>query len=578
MTDFDACDVAICGGGMAGLTMALQLRARLPEASIRVFEPKRRPLPEACFKVGESTVEVGGRYLGVILGLHDYLMEAHLPKNGLRFFSGERGAPLAERAEMGPPEPPTVPAYQIDRGRAENDLRQMCVDRGIDLREGWAVRDVALSGEGHTLTVIETRTGRAPETVRATWFVDASGRRRMIAKQLGLSRPITPQASAAWFRVPERVDIAELVGEESKRWHERDVDGTRWLSTNHLCGRGYWVWVIPLSNGHTSIGVVAENAAHRFNTFSNPSRMMAWLRAHEPHLASRLDAAEPADFGTRPDYRYDTERVLSAERWACLGEAGLFVDPLYSPGADVIAVGNCIAAEAIVDDLGGGTLNAPRIEELNGFLLSWGRMLARTLPGGSMVFGSPEVLGAKLYWDYFYYWALLCPYFFQDLYRLPVEEHRRFSAMLLRWRTLNDRAQSIFAAWSEVSSEVAEEGFVGLPWPATTLSDLHLDLHNDKTPDETYAAMEQALSWGEEIVTEMYLRAARRAGDGATAIAEAVSPPEVPESRLQADEAVPRKRRKLLTRPVRDLERSIGRSVAPEGGPKLREILTRLQA
>ncbi|MBL8738775.1 MAG: FAD-dependent oxidoreductase, partial [Planctomycetes bacterium] len=42
-------DVVICGGGLAGLTLARQLRRELPEAKVTVLEKQRRPLPDACF-------------------------------------------------------------------------------------------------------------------------------------------------------------------------------------------------------------------------------------------------------------------------------------------------------------------------------------------------------------------------------------------------------------------------------------------------------------------------------------------------------------------------------------------------
>ena len=51
-------DVIVCGGGLAGLTLAYQLRKENPEASVTVVERTTRPLPEACHKVGESSVEL----------------------------------------------------------------------------------------------------------------------------------------------------------------------------------------------------------------------------------------------------------------------------------------------------------------------------------------------------------------------------------------------------------------------------------------------------------------------------------------------------------------------------------------
>nr|MDQ2972202.1 NAD(P)-binding protein [Pseudomonadota bacterium] len=55
-------DVLILGGGLAGLTLALELRQHLPALSIRVLERRAHPVPAAAHKVGESTVEIGAHY------------------------------------------------------------------------------------------------------------------------------------------------------------------------------------------------------------------------------------------------------------------------------------------------------------------------------------------------------------------------------------------------------------------------------------------------------------------------------------------------------------------------------------
>ena len=55
-------DLIICGGGLAGLTLARQLALRGDDMSVLVLDLLERPLPTAAFKVGESTVETGAYY------------------------------------------------------------------------------------------------------------------------------------------------------------------------------------------------------------------------------------------------------------------------------------------------------------------------------------------------------------------------------------------------------------------------------------------------------------------------------------------------------------------------------------
>ncbi len=77
-------DVAILGGGLAGLTLSLQLRQRFPDLGVVVLERRRHPVPEATHKVGESSVEIAAHYFEQVLGLKDHLASRQLKKFGFR--------------------------------------------------------------------------------------------------------------------------------------------------------------------------------------------------------------------------------------------------------------------------------------------------------------------------------------------------------------------------------------------------------------------------------------------------------------------------------------------------------------
>ncbi len=569
-------DVLVCGGGLAGLCFARQLRRESPAGerpSILLAERQRRPLPEACHKVGESTVEIGTHFLAEMLGLKAYLQERHLPKNGLRFFSGPVGAPLAKRNELGPSEAPVVPSYQLDRGRLENDLRER-LESDVALREGWAVDSVQIGGgEGHFRhSAILVCDDGSQEEVHARWIVDASGRRQLLQRSLGCRRPNDNAQSAAWFRVRGRVRVDELVSKDEARWHARDVDGTRWLSTVHLCGPGYWVWLIPLSTGFTSIGIVAEPELHPFEAFGKRDAAERWLRAHEPELAGRLAGLAFEDFRVQRGYSYTSTRCFSEEGWACVGEAGLFVDPLYSPGTDLIALASALSVELIGEDRQRGATDPERVDLYNRLLIGWCDELTRSLSGNTQVFAEADVFGAKLWSDYYFYWTYMAPFFFRRCYAGPVASLRAFEALRLRYTQLNQWAQRLLKAWAELKTVTLSPGrpFSPLPMFPSVLADQHLELLEERTGEETLARVTDDVAGAEALLVEILLLALRGVGrERIAALADRAGLGEwdlvIPRRRVEMDALPRRERLRVLPPLARDLERALGRWSGPLG-------------
>ena len=85
---------------------------------------------------------------------------------------------------------------------------------------------------------------------------------------------------------------------------------------------------------------------------------MRWLHKHQPRLAESLDARREQlqDFAFLRRFSYGCKQVFSGDRWALTGEAGVFLDPFYSPGSDFIAIANTYITELISKDLEGARL------------------------------------------------------------------------------------------------------------------------------------------------------------------------------------------------------------------------------
>jgi flavin-dependent dehydrogenase len=340
-------DVAVIGGGLAGGTLARQLRRRLPGASIAVFERDA----DGGFKVGESTVEIASTYLRR-LGLQTYLYQEHLPKNGLRFFFDDaaRGAELHRLGEIGGDALPFHPSFQVDRQRLDADLRAMNLAAGVGVQVGARVKDLRIgsAGEAHRFVVDD---GASEREWSARWLVDASGRARVLAKTLGFRRVDTGhQLAAAWGRVRDFVDMDD-VGPQS--WRARARGTSRFLSTNHFMYPGYWIWFIPLSRGVMSIGVVIEKRLFD-DAWRSPAGLLAFCREHRAP-ASLLEGVTTLDAMGYGNVAYGPDRFFSGDRWALVGEAAAFTDPLYSPGSDFIALENDFVTDLVARDLGGAS-------------------------------------------------------------------------------------------------------------------------------------------------------------------------------------------------------------------------------
>jgi flavin-dependent dehydrogenase len=471
-------DVVILGGGLAGLSLALQLKQRFAELDVLVLERKRHPVPEATHKVGESTVEIGANYFDSELGLKPHLMQRQLKKFGFRFFFSEGRTDIDRTTELGASSFLPCPAYQLDRGILENHLAEQVAARGMRFVDRAVVRGVTLAADDGAHTVDYEHAGARHRAV-ARWLIDASGRAAILKRKLGLAEDNAHDANAIWFRIGARIDIEEWSSDPA--WLARCVPGRRWLSTTHLCGEGYWVWLIPLGSGSHSVGIVCDAKLHPLETMNTFERAMAWFQRFQPRLYQDLDGKRHLlqDFLFLRNFSYGCKQVYSGRRWALTGEAGVFLDPFYSPGSDFIAISNTFVTELIAKDRAGEPVDAyARIYEQ--FYFSFYRSTLALFTDQYRIFGDPEVMPIKVVWDYTYYWGVLAQIWFQrrltDLTNLT-----RLRADLQAARDLNEAMQKLLREWSPRSARRESATMLdqaALPWFAElnrSLLDARLD-------------------------------------------------------------------------------------------------------
>ena len=502
-------DVVILGGGLAGLTLALQLRRAHPSLSILVIERRHHPLGAAAHKVGESTVEIGADYFDNVLGLKEHLDSAHIRKFGLRYFFSEGRDDIENVTELGVSRFLPAPSYQLDRGIFENFLGEEARRQGIEFRDGAVVKgfEVGEHGAAHAVRYTDDE---GEHNVSARWLLDASGRAGLLRRRFELTRDNGHHANAVWFRLNARIDMDQW--SDDAEWRARCA-APRWQSTNHYLGPGYWAWLIPLGSGAHSVGIVCDAAMHPLEGMKDFQRSLDWLGKYQPAVARAVAAERDTlmDFMFLRNYSHGCARVFSADRWAITGEAGVFLDPFYSPGSDFIGISNTYITALVSHDLAGTSI-APYAHFYEQLYLSFYESTLTLFRDQYPLFGNPTVLPLKVIWDYAYYWGVLCQLVFQQrLTDLALLGELR--PELERARELNLQVQSMLREWDRADAGRNERRLLdqcSLPW----FAELNGSLHDTLDDAQLRVRLRGNVAMLEQLAATI---AARAAGSGVDA-------------------------------------------------------------
>ena len=381
-------DVVIAGGALAGAATAILLLREQPQLRILILEKS------SAFgrRVGEATVEISGYFLCRVLRLTQYLNEAHLVKQGMRFwFANSHTQTLEDCSEIGGKYLSRVAAFQVDRAALDEEVLKRAAELGAEVWRPASVGKIQLNPGGRQMVEvripeqnIEYRTSNAEhrmaetKTVSARWFVDASGVAAVLARQEGWLKPNTEHPTTAvwarWTGVKDW-DGAELA-KKFPDWSQACF-GIRATATNHLVGPGWWAWIIPLKGGDTSVGVVFDQ---RLMTWpeggSLGQRLKDFLLQHPVGHEIMADAQwRESDVHWRKNLPY-CSTTFAGDGFAIVGDAGAFIDPFYSPGMDWVSFTSWSSAQLILAQQRGEDM-APLVARHNKvFSLSYTRWFA----------------------------------------------------------------------------------------------------------------------------------------------------------------------------------------------------------
>ena len=327
--------VAIIGAGPAGATLGALLARK--GASVAMFDDGMRP----PLIVGESLIP---QMIPIFrqLGIEQKIADIGVYKPGvLVTFSEDDELLLSFAAARGVL--PTY-AYNVPRKEFDDILLGTAIDSGVRYLPSAAKfhSENPSSAEDARVLLADETLARVPEWHgQPDLVIDASGRRRLFAKMLGI------KAEAG-----KRKDVSHFAHFENVPWPEPKG------SVMTIRMKYGWAWRIPLPGPKVSIGVVLNKEdAKRFG--SSPEEQLDNIIASEARLSSdcpqRRRVTQVATFA---NYQLISE-YGSGSNWAMVGDAYGFVDPMLSPGLCMAMLSAGKLADAIPARLDADERNSP---------------------------------------------------------------------------------------------------------------------------------------------------------------------------------------------------------------------------
>jgi flavin-dependent dehydrogenase len=320
-------DVLIIGAGPAGAVAA----SILHREKFRVLVVEKQTFPR--FVIGESMLPISMNLLADAGLLEAVQKQQFMRKSGAVFLRGDEECNFDFSSQFTDGWNFT---YQVPRGDFDKTLADTVAERGVPILYQHGVTAVEFE-DAQAIVAVEKPDGSA-FNIRAKFIVDASGYGRVLPRLLDLERPSTFPPRAALF-THVTGDIRPEGSEEGKIW---------------IClhPRGAWIWIIPFSNGKTSVGVVA--GTEFFEQFpGKPDAQLRAILAGDPNAAKRLANMEFA-FPAQCISGYSCSvKQLFGDRFVLVGNATEFLDPVFSSGVALALASSRRAAQVLVRQLRG---------------------------------------------------------------------------------------------------------------------------------------------------------------------------------------------------------------------------------
>jgi flavin-dependent dehydrogenase len=325
-------DVLVIGAGPAGATAA----SLIHKAGYDCMIVEKEQFPR--FVIGESLLPRCMDLLQEAGMLDAVKAENFIVKDGAEFKRGSDSCTFkfAQQFTNG-----WTYTYQVPRDRFDQVLAETVESFGVPILWQHAVKDVTFADDGSSTSILEAPDG-SQVSVKAKFILDGSGYGRVLPRLLGLDEKSTLPLRESYFthvtgeNRPEAVDGA---------------DGRIWICMMDDPDNA-WMWIIPFSNGKTSIGIVAKpEFLDKYP--EDPDEKLKAILEDNPVTKERLGDAE-FTFPVRRISGYSISATrLYGKGYALMGNATEFLDPVFSSGVTLALESSNRAAKTAIRELKG---------------------------------------------------------------------------------------------------------------------------------------------------------------------------------------------------------------------------------
>ena len=324
-------DVVIIGAGPAGSSAA----ALLHKEGFRLLVVEKERFPR--FVIGESLLPHCMDLLKDADLLESVAEQGFMQKNGAVFFRNRQTCNFDFSAQFTAGWKYT---YQVPRADFDKTLADTVAARGVEFLYGHGVTAVTFEPSHATVTLAQPDGNT--RIVTARFVLDCSGYGRVLPRLLNLELPSNFP--------PREALLAHVTGDLRPEGRE---EGKIWACVHP---EGAWIWIIPFSNGRSSVGVVSEPGFFA-NYPADPEERLRAILASDPSAGPRLKDMKIV-FGPQRISGYACAvKQLFGERYALVGNATEFLDPIFSSGVTLALASANRAAKVLTRHLRGESVN-----------------------------------------------------------------------------------------------------------------------------------------------------------------------------------------------------------------------------